>query len=376
MFWRHVVASSVEVEGVSSEAAGSEGYQDEHMGLIFEDGLSFSGFERDKVFFGDGHGWFTDLSSVSGADHVGDGRALVVADFDDDGDPDVFLHNIQRERHALYRNDRIGPRVQADAVGGVAGKAAAVPGFVKVRVRGTTGAPDAAGAEVRLMFPRDRGHGSGVVWEQQAQVVSLGSGFVSQHAPELVFGLGPVGDAELSVIWPGGELEEFGKLSAGSRVLLVEGTGKPQLIEARPFVFADPAPSGLRVGVGETLASLDVLDADGEPRTLSLIGEGETLLNLWATTCATCVAEIPDLQSLDDEDGRRVIGLSLDHPNLRGRAGKLLGDRGGDYPNWFLDAELMGRLVDPDRVSIPTTLRLDAEGRIIEVIKGAVEPSE
>lgn len=367
MFWRHVVASSVEVEGVSSEDAGSEGYQVEHMGLIFEEGLSFSGFERDKVFLGDGKGFFTDLSSVSGADHVGDGRALVVGDFDDDGDPDVFLHNIQRERHALYRNDAVDP---------------AQAGFVKVRVRGTTGAPDAAGAEVRLRFPRDRGLAMGPVWESQAQVVSLGSGFISQHAPELVFGLGharsDIGQRppELSVAWPNGVVEEFGTVRPGARVLLVEGTGEPQPYAARTFAFADPAPAGVRVSVGDSLASLDVIDAEGEASTLDLTGEGETLLNLWATTCATCVGEIPDLQALHDGDGRRVVGLSLDHPSLRGRAGALLADRGGRFPNWFLDGELMGRLVDPDRVSIPTTIRVGPDGVIREIIQGAVEPAE
>lgn len=346
MFWRHVVASHLGDEEIPGEEAGSTAYQDEHMGLIFEEGMSFSGFERDCVFIGDGTGRFADLSGISGADHPGDGRALVATDFDDDGDADVFLHNIQRERHALFRND------------------AATGGFVKVRVRGTSGARDAAGAVVRL----ERGDGS-----TQAQLIALGSGFISSNAPELIFGLGDRAGGSLSVTWPGGTTEDFGQAAAGARLLLVEGTGSAEAYPAHTFAFPDPLPPGVRIRPGDSLTELAVQDAAGNVHTLDLTSDGETLLNVWATTCASCVAEIPQLQEEDDAAGTRVIGISVDHARLREAAGDLIARRGGSYANWFVDGEQLAVFADPDRLAIPMTIWLDAEGTVLRILQGPIK---
>ena len=103
-----MVASSVDVEAEESirktESVNSGQYLGLHSGQIFEQGLSFSGFERDKLWINQGDG-FADLSALSGADSPNDGRAAIAHDFDDDGDVDLFVHNVQRERHGLYRND-------------------------------------------------------------------------------------------------------------------------------------------------------------------------------------------------------------------------------------------------------------------------------
>ncbi|MEM7261213.1 MAG: hypothetical protein AAF488_04425, partial [Planctomycetota bacterium] len=139
MYWRHVVAStlteaeeastveSVERAKIEGERVGSDRYKDNHMAMIFREGLSFSGFERNKVFFGvDGGNGYADLSDVSGADTEADARATIAADFDDDGDADLFVNAIQRDAHYLFRND-VGD-------GG---------NFIKLRLTATAGAPSA-----------------------------------------------------------------------------------------------------------------------------------------------------------------------------------------------------------------------------------------
>ena len=74
----------VKKAAIDIERPGSDRYQETHMAEIFQQGLSFSGFERNKVFFGRGDTKFLDLSDISGADSKGDCRAAVVADFDAD----------------------------------------------------------------------------------------------------------------------------------------------------------------------------------------------------------------------------------------------------------------------------------------------------
>ena len=169
------------------------------MRQIIEEGRSFSGNERDKLFLNRGDGTFADCSDLSASDDPNDGRGVIAADFDDDGDVDMFIHHTQRERHTLQRNEL--------------GEGA---GFLKVRLRATTAQYEAIGAIVTVHGP----HGP------VANLMSRGAGFVSCQAPELVFGLGEAESARLEVRWLGGVTEDFGLVPAGSRVLLVEGSGE------------------------------------------------------------------------------------------------------------------------------------------------------
>ncbi len=350
------MASTIDVEkeaGVATaQEVNSQAYLSLHNGQMFTDGLSFSGHERDKLWLNTGAG-FADLSALSGTDSPNDGRAVIACDFDDDGDVDLFVHNIQRERHGLYRND----------VGG--------EGFVKVRLRATSTNPEAVGAIVVLTGP----HGP------TAQVLSRGAGFVSCQAPELVFGLGGQEAAELEVIWPGGVRESFGSVGAGARVELVEGSGEGEPLAARPRVLPDPLPPGLRLEEGDVVPKLAVLDADGNPRVLDVraVGDGKpVMLNFWASYCDPCVKEIPDLQAIDDKGEQRVVAISMDAPGQVATAESLLARRGGSYPAYYLGAKADGdavpveELVDLLRLPLPTTLVLSAEGRVETILRGPI----
>ena len=76
---------------VGDEKAGNQDYQKNHMALLFEQGLSFSGFERDALFLNREGNRFQDISGVSGIDSISDGRSAVTVDLDNDGDLDIFL---------------------------------------------------------------------------------------------------------------------------------------------------------------------------------------------------------------------------------------------------------------------------------------------
>jgi thiol-disulfide isomerase/thioredoxin len=322
------------------ESVNSDSYTRRHMGLLFRDGFSFSGFERDKVWIRS-NGRYEDLSVVSGADDEGDGRALCVADFDDDGDADFFVHNIQRERHHLYRND------------------AATGGFVKVQLQAAHGAPEAVGAVVRL-------HRDG---KTAAQVLCYGSGFQSQNAAELIFGTADAAAAEVSVHWPGRERESFGSVAAGGKYLLVEGTGQPRTLALRTFVFADPAVRGLRVRVGQELPTLPVVDSNGERQSL-VLGTRPTLVNLWATYCKTCVAEMRELRAIQEAGHYEVIWVSMDQEGQRERCAEVLRPLG--VKSYFCSPELLDKYLDPERMVLPTTLVIE-DGRLQEVVLGAID---
>ncbi|MDP6940747.1 MAG: CRTAC1 family protein [Planctomycetota bacterium] len=208
-YWQHVISSSAEVDieptirlkQIANNKAFTSGLH--QLGV---EGRSFSGYERDKFWLNQGMDGFLDLSDISGTDAVGDGRAVIAADFDDDGDLDLFLNEMQLNRFHLLRND-----IQETPTG-----------FLKVQLQATTGQYQAVGAEVVVQTPEG----------PCSQVLALGSGYMSCNPPELIFGLGESESAQVEVLWPGGHRESFGEIKADSRVLLLERSGAPSPIES------------------------------------------------------------------------------------------------------------------------------------------------
>lgn len=352
-----MVASSVGTESAcesfDAQEVGSSSYLNRHNSQMFSDGRSFSGNERNKLFLSRGDETFLDVSALSATDTPADGRAVLAADFDDDGDVDLFVHNLQRERHNLFRNDF------------------ASGGFLKLRLVGKSGNPEGVGATVVVRGP----HGP------VAQVLSRGDGFSSCQVPELIFGLGKAKAAEVSVHWPGGATESFGSLAAGSRALLVEGTGAARAFDARPARLPDPLPLGLQVGIGQRIPDFRALDASGKEVVVSpraLAGGKRLYLNFWASYCGPCVAELPLLQQLDEADEQVVIAVSADAPADRERAHALFTKRGAKFGAYYLGATedaadevgTVADLVDLLRLPIPTTLVLSPEGELLEIIRG------
>ncbi|MBL8857538.1 MAG: ASPIC/UnbV domain-containing protein [Planctomycetes bacterium] len=326
--------------------------------MVFRRNMSFSGYERDKLWINTGANGFADLSDFSGADSPNDGRGALAADFDDDGDVDLFVHNIQRERHMLYRNDLHAP-----------GSTAAH--FVKVRLRAVKSQHEAIGAVVVSKSAAGT----------TAQVIARGSGFASCQPPELVFGLGAATSTEIEVIWPGALRESFGTIAAGSRVLLVQGAQKPEKFAAVPHPLPDPLPQGLKLRPGDTMPNVRLVDRSGKESIVDVraLAGGKTLhVNLWATWCAACIGEIPALQKLAETDGQRVVAIGLDAPDRREHADKVLRERGGRFEAFYLppgDEETtpdLSRIVDFDRLPLPTTLVIGPDGRLVSVVRGPV----
>ena len=334
-----------ETAKIRDESTGSDRYQSNHQSQIFDQGFSFSGFERNRVFLGGAKMRYLDLSDVSGADTDADCRATVVADFDDDGDPDLFTNAIQRETHFLFRND----------VGNRSGN-----GFVKIRLSGDLPQHHAVGAIVKLRVG-DR---------VQAQLLSCGTGFESQNDNELIFGLGKAEQATVTVRWPGRAEENFGAVAAGGRYQLVEGSGRATPIEARPFQFGTPPPPGMKVRVGDSLTQLAVETLDGKSETLDVRGTKPVLLNFWSTTCASCIAELGDLDKINRAGEYQVICLNLDPASRNSVSKRLWESKGGSLPVYRMDAREAVKYFDLDRLAIPVSLWLSADGEIERLHQG------
>ncbi|MFQ5722887.1 MAG: redoxin family protein [Terriglobia bacterium] len=324
--------------------------------LIFEQGFSFSGYERDAVRLNLCNGRFLDISGVSGLDSITDGRAAVFADFDNDGDLDVFLTTIQGQAHLLFRNN-VG---QSN-------------GYLRILLAGK---PDlgrnAYGAVVRVQTS------AGVL----TKIKSGGMGFLSQHDPRLLFGLGPDERAEwVEVTWPDGSVERFrGEFEEGTTLLLRQGVGKARRLQLARASLPDPLSLAaafarhLTFGEGDPLPELRLATSAGEElRLRSQLRPGRrTLVNVWATWCAPCAREMPELERLRSHfsaQGIDLIGLNVDTDPAADVEG-FLAKTGVQYPNYRGGQQVIEALYRTEELSVPFSLLLDEHGIVLEIIPG------
>jgi enediyne biosynthesis protein E4 len=170
-------------------------------------------YRQPKVLYRNlGNGRFADVSARAGAAIVAEnlGRGCAFGDFDNDGDVDVIVNNLDGPP-TLLRNDAGG--------GGHS---------ILVRCVGTKSNRSAIGARVRVTCG-DR---------SQIREVMSGGSYYSQSDLRLHFGLGPAAaPVTVEVSWPSGLKEAFRDLPADHIVVIQEAKG---VVERRALARKSP----------------------------------------------------------------------------------------------------------------------------------------
>jgi hypothetical protein len=214
-----------------------------------EASMSFSGWEPKKLWVtpADG-GRSTECAFADGFDSRADGRSLVSADLDGDGDLDLLMRNRAAPKLQLFENE------------GAVGRA------VEVELVPDGGSPFGEGAQVR--------EGG------RSFTVMLARGYASGVDPVVHEGLGERKVASLEVAWRSGVVETV-EVPEGQRVRVAEGQG---VTSRRAFVSKAASP------------------VRPFPFTLAALGltasKDVTVVQLFLKGCKPCADEVPALKAI------------------------------------------------------------------------------
>ena len=127
---------------------------------------------------------------------------------------------------------------------------------------------------------------------------------------------------------------------------------------------------------GVDLSGLTFSDGDGNPVTLGSLGNGPKLLNLWATWCAPCRAEMPLLDELRKSSGGafEVVALSVDAGDME-KSRAFLDEIGVNLPLYH-DGTMRtftGLRQADIAVGLPVTALVGRDGCVLAAMNGPAE---
>ena len=130
-----------------------------------------------------------------------------------------------------------------------------------------------------------------------------------------------------------------------------------------------PAGEVDRSHKGSRLPDMTFKDASGKTiRTTTLTGK-PLLINLWATWCGPCVAELPELDRLAAQGKVQVLTLSQD-TGAKEKVAAFLKDKGLTHLAPWLDPEAQAAM-QWQVSTLPASIYYDAQGREVWRINGS-----
>jgi hypothetical protein len=173
----------------------NDGYLDLYHtnGWPFEEGGDFTS-DTSRAFMSNGDGTFTNRANAMGLDDRSQGHGAVCADFDRDGDLDIFLWaNDGPNSGILFRNDLSSGN------------------YLIIKLVGLPPNTAGSGAQIRATV--------GPV--TQRRDLSIGNSYISQNPLEQHFGLGSATQVDqLIVTWPDGQQTDLGIVQANQRIVV------------------------------------------------------------------------------------------------------------------------------------------------------------
>jgi thiol-disulfide isomerase/thioredoxin len=139
------------------------------------------------------------------------------------------------------------------------------------------------------------------------------------------------------------------------------------LASAPALVGATPG----EVQIGDNLRQTPMQGLTGNSALFSQYRGKPLIINVWASYCGPCLAEMGSLERLWQRYGDRIniIGISTD--DYRDRAEMFLAKAGTTFPHYIDNKLILENMLGAS--SIPLTILVDEQGRVLEKVSGAQE---
>lgn len=146
-------------------------------------------------------------------------------------------------------------------------------------------------------------------------------------------------------------------------------------IGAAYFRNGSTAESGPSSMAGHPAAGFPLASLDGKVATLSSLRGQIVVLNLWASWCPPCRAEMPDLERLYAAYRRRgVVVVGVDEGESASQAAAFARSLDVTYPIWLDERQQYGRAYEA--LGLPTTVLIDRGGTVVRGYDGALAFSQ
>ena len=358
----------------------------EALGSMISRGRSFSGYEKNCVFLNTSTKNslnFTDISAVSGIDFIDDGRALIATDWDHDGDLDIWSTNRTAPRIRFLKNN-LAEKNKSNSV--------------SFNLEGTTSNRDAIGTILKLKLKS----------QSRTHHITAGDGFLSQSSKRITFGINehdsdhPI---DLDIMWPDGSKEEFINIIPGSNYQITQGSKKLNAIDKKTRnielieseIKQENSSETARIVLTQRVKSptINYVNFKGESSTFTPQKNGQSakLINLWASWCAPCLAELEEFKKnhqLFTDRGLQILALSTDFISLDGskpnldKAKKLVSANNYPFEVGVADDKSLrlltvmhNQIFSRERpLPLPTSFLIDRHGQLAVIYRGKVSPKQ
>ena len=144
------------------------------------------------------------------------------------------------------------------------------------------------------------------------------------------------------------------------------------------FVVTTVATRNSKTSAAERLYAASMHDAQGRSQALSQWQGRYLVVNFWATWCAPCVKEMPELDLVQRQYARRnvsIIGIGIESEDkvrqFRDRLGLELTLLAGGY-----SALSFARGFGDDQGVLPYTVMLSTKGEVLHTCAGALQSGQ